>query len=90
MTSFSTASSHCNGDPCQNGGKCTDTGDNFHCDCQNGFTGAICQIGKAQASIGYFDFIFFFCVLVCLIILLPCFQDWWCFESFAFLCLNKQ
>ena len=49
MTSFSTASSHCNGDPCQNGGKCTDTGDNFHCDCQNGFTGAICQIGKARA-----------------------------------------
>lgn len=45
---LSTEKSHCSGNPCQNGGKCNDTGDNFQCDCQNGFTGKICQIGKTR------------------------------------------
>ena len=49
----STATSHCNGSPCQNGGKCTDTGDNFRCECQNGFTGIICQIGKTRFILIY-------------------------------------
>lgn len=43
-----TESSHCNGNPCRNGGICTDTGDGFECNCQSGFTGRICQIGKSH------------------------------------------
>lgn len=80
----STVSSHCNGNPCQNEGKCVDTGDNFRCDCQNGFTGAICQIGKTR----FIDYLFFF-ILVCRIILLPCFSKLVVF-SVLFFCASAN
>lgn len=90
MIFVSTASSHCNGNPCQNGGKCTDTGDNFHCDCQNGFTGAICQIGKAYAAVLTQDLSTVCFFLVYRIILWPCFSITGGVLSLVFLSLGKQ
>lgn len=55
---MSTATSHCDGNPCQNGGLCTDTGDDFQCGCQNGFSGRICQLGKTFYKI-YHRFLFY-------------------------------
>ena len=34
----------CSGDPCQNGGICSESGSNYLCQCPPGFTGLNCQI----------------------------------------------
>jgi len=36
----------CAGQPCQNGGNCTDKVNDFHCDCVPGYTGKNCSIGE--------------------------------------------
>lgn len=70
LLKMSTATSHCDGNPCQNGGLCTDTGDDFQCSCQNGFSGRICQLGKTFYKI-YHRFLFidalcFLCFIISL------------------------
>ena len=36
----------CAGQPCQNGGNCTDKVNDFRCDCVAGYTGKNCSIGE--------------------------------------------
>ena len=36
----------CKNDPCKNGGTCKDADADYSCDCQNGWTGKNCEIGK--------------------------------------------
>jgi len=36
----------CDSDPCENGGKCTDDGYDYQCECKVGFYGAKCENGK--------------------------------------------
>ena len=36
----------CAGQPCQNGGNCTDEVNDFHCDCVAGYTGKNCSVGE--------------------------------------------
>ena len=80
-----TESSHCNGNPCRNGGICTDTGDGFECNCQSGFTGRICQIGKRhdiRPTAGFLP-MFLSVVFRCLVILLRWFRNPLFFVPFA-------
>ena len=41
----------CAGQPCQNGGNCTDELNDFHCDCVAGYTGKNCSIGEENDMI---------------------------------------
>ena len=36
----------CESNPCENDGTCTDMGDGYECECENGFTGTNCETGK--------------------------------------------
>eukprot|EP00794_Sanderia_malayensis_P020295 gene20295-22282_t len=38
-----TSISHCDGNPCNNGGKCVDTGSSFHCECFSKWKGRTCN-----------------------------------------------
>ena len=40
----------CAGQPCRNGGNCTDEVNDFHCDCVAGYTGKNCSIGEENFS----------------------------------------
>ena len=45
----------CQSTPCQNGGTCKNQVADYSCDCQNGWTGKNCDVGKTQSQeIGYF------------------------------------
>ena len=41
----------CSGQPCQNGGNCTDEVNDFQCDCVAGYTGKNCSIGEENLSL---------------------------------------
>ena len=38
----------CAGNPCKNGGNCTEEDNDFQCDCVAGYTGKDCSLGKNQ------------------------------------------
>ena len=54
----------CDSDPCENGGKCTDDGYDYQCECKVGFYGAKCENGKLKIFnifLKKLKFLFFFC-----------------------------
>ncbi|MGB0592527.1 MAG: EGF domain-containing protein [Myxococcota bacterium] len=42
----------CAGDPCQNGGTCTDGVASFVCECTAGFEGAVCELDVDECALG--------------------------------------
>ena len=48
----------CAGNPCENGGSCTDGVNSYSCDCALGFTGDNCETGKTSSVILSHYFIF--------------------------------
>ena len=36
----------CDSEPCQNAGMCIDSLDSFTCECEEGYTGSLCETGE--------------------------------------------
>ena len=40
----------CGSSPCENGGRCSDLENKYHCRCKGGFTGLNCEKGKTMGN----------------------------------------
>ena len=40
----------CGSSPCQNGGRCSDMENRYHCRCKGGFSGLNCEKGKTMGN----------------------------------------
>ena len=49
-TFFATDTDNCASSPCQHGGNCTDQILGFHCDCETGYSGDMCETGQLTVS----------------------------------------
>ena len=47
---------NCSSNPCMNGGTCVDSIAHFTCTCDEGFTGATCDMGKVIFAFTYYLF----------------------------------
>lgn len=52
LLSHSIVVNECDVNPCQNGGTCSLIGQNYVCDCVNGFQGSFCQSGPPSSLVG--------------------------------------
>ena len=50
MLSLVVAIDNCDPNPCQNDGNCTDGINSFTCDCEDGFSGDICEVNNEDCS----------------------------------------
>lgn len=52
LLSHSIVVNECDVNPCQNGGSCSLIGQNYVCDCVNGFQGSFCQSRPPSSLVG--------------------------------------